>query len=96
MLAAKPPVKPGRMFDKFSNKFVREYATASTILREDEKYLELTLKARNLFPETKNVDDAFVIEPVEENDKSGTIEKLLQVSVNFIDLGAHLDVVENA
>ena len=51
------------------------------MLKEGDRYLELTLRVQNLLSEANKVNHSFVIEPVEENDKTGTIEKASQIAV---------------
>ena len=70
--------------------------TASVILKQDEKYNELTMKCRMLMGQMQKVDATVVIEPVIAGNKKGRWEKSSDISFNFTDLVAAIKVAGNA
>ena len=72
------------MFDKYSHKYVREYVTASTILKEDRKYLELNLRAQNLYAEANNADIDLKIVPISDYRHHNTYVRRSYIQVQYI------------
>ena len=70
--------------------------TASVILKQDEKYNELTMKCRMLMGQIQKVDTTVVIEPVIAGNKKGRWEKSSEIPFNFTDLGAAIKVASNS
>ena len=68
----------------------------SVILKQDEKYNELTMKCRMLMGHMQKVDSTVVIEPVIAGNKKGRWEKSSEIPFNFTDLGAVIKVAGTA
>ena len=73
-------------FQAHNHTYCREHVTASTVLSQDDKYSELTMKIRGLLTEGQKVDDFFAIETIEIENTKGRWETSAQVPFNFTDL----------
>ena len=70
--------------------------TASVILKQDEKYNELTMKFRMLMGQLQKVYTTVVIEPVIAGNKKGRWEKSSEIPFNFTNLGAAIKLAINS
>ena len=70
--------------------------TASVILKQDEKYNELTIKCGMLMGQMQKVDATVVIEPVIAGNQKGRWEKSSEIPFNFTNLGAAIKVGINS
>ena len=57
--------------------------------------MEFTLKLYMLFEEAKKVDGTFITELLKEHDNVWPVTKANQLSINYTDTEAHLEVAVN-
>ena len=70
--------------------------TVSTVLTDDDKYLELAMSCRGFMVEAKKVDKMFVFEPVDPKNAEWRVESTAQLPINYTNLTATIKVSENA
>ena len=90
------PIKPKWLYSKHNHKFKREHVTASKVLTDDDRYLELAMSCRAFMVESKKVDTNFVFEPVDPKNTEGRVENPTQLPINYTNLTATIKVSENA
>ena len=83
--------RPILNFTNYDHKFKREHAQASVVLKQDEKYNELTMKIRLLLGQMQKVDPTVVIEPA-----TARWEKSPKIPFDLTNLGVAIKVADNA
>ena len=69
--------------------------TVSTVLTDDDKYLELAMSCRGFMVEAKKVDKMFVFEPVDPKNAEWRVESTAQLPINYTNLTAMIKVSKN-